>query len=189
MDIFVQFSLIVVLTAAIVGFFRLLKQPLILGYIVTGFVLAPFLLSQVTPKDTLAIFSEMGIAILLFIVGLHLSPSEVKSFGKPSVVIGVFQVLLTAVLGFFVSLAIGFTTIESIYIALGLSLSSTIVVLKLISDKKDLEKLYGRLAVGILLLQDLVACVALIFVSAFSNGSTGISTFVFLLLKILILLL
>ena len=69
MDIFVQFSLIVVLTAAIVGFFRLLKQPLILGYIVTGFVLAPFLLSQVTPKDTLAIFSEMGIAILLFIVG------------------------------------------------------------------------------------------------------------------------
>lgn len=183
MDIFVELSLIIVITALITGICRLFKQPLTIGYIVSGFVLAPFLLMAFDSHDTINIFSEMGIAILLFIVGLHLSPLEVKDFGKSSMLIGLFQVLFTATLGFYLSLLLGFKTVESIYVGVALSFSSTIIVLKLISDKKDLEKLYGRIAIGILLFQDIVAAIALIFSSAFSVGNTGLTSLAPLFLK------
>jgi Kef-type K+ transport system membrane component KefB/voltage-gated potassium channel Kch len=183
MDLFAQLSLIIVTTAVVSGFARFFKQPLTIAYIVTGLILAPFLFASSASHETLDIFSEMGISILLFIVGLHLSPLEVREFGRSSFLIGLLQVLLTSTLGFYVSILLGFSTIESVYVGVALSFSSTIIVLKLISDKKDLEKLYGRIAIGILLFQDLVAAVALIFSSAFSSGNAGISSFGLLLVK------
>ncbi len=188
MDIFTQLSLIIVTTAVIAGIARFFKQPLTISYIVTGLILAPFLLSSFDSTETLNIFSEMGISILLFIVGLHLSPLELREFGKSSFLIGLFQVLLTSTLGFYASYILGFSTVESIYVGVALSFSSTIIVLKLISDKKDLEKLYGRVAIGILLFQDLVAAVALIFASAFSSGNAGINSFGILFLKGLLII-
>jgi Kef-type K+ transport system membrane component KefB/Trk K+ transport system NAD-binding subunit len=183
MDLFAQLSIVIVVTAVIAGIARALKQPLTIAYILSGFLLTPFVFNTSSAHDSLGIFSQMGIAILLFIVGLHLSPHQVKDFGKASFLIGLFQVLLTSTLGFYVALLLGFPTTESIYIGVALAFSSTIIVLKLISDKKDLEKLYGRIAIGILLLQDLVAMIALIFSSALSAQSPTASTFVILLLK------
>ncbi len=183
MDIFAQLSLIIVTTAVVAGIAKYFKQPLTIAYILAGLILTPILFSADHSQETLHIFSEMGISILLFIVGLHLSPLELREFGKSSFLIGFFQVLLTATLGVYLSLLLGFSTVESIYIGIALSFSSTIIVLKLISDKKDLEKLYGRIAIGILLFQDLVAAVALIFSSAFSAGNAGINSFGMLFLK------
>src|SRR3989344_9529592 len=183
MDLFAQLSIVIVVTAILAGVGRALKQPLTVAYILSGFLLTPFLFSTFDARGVLGIFSEMGIAILLFIVGLHLSPHQVKDFGKASFLIGLFQVLFTATLGFYISLFLGFASVQSIYVGIALSFSSTIIVLKLISDKKDLEKLYGRLAIGILLFQDVVAAIALIFSSAFSGGNTGLNTFVFLFAK------
>lgn len=183
MDLFAQLSVVIVVTAVLAGIARALKQPLTIAYILSGLLLTPFLFSTFDARGALGIFSQMGIAILLFIVGLHLSPHQVKDFGKASFLIGLFQVLFTATLGFYISLFLGFTAVEAIYVGVSLSFSSTIIVLKLISDKKDLEKLYGRLAIGILLFQDVVAAIALIFSSAFAGGNTGLSTFVFLFAK------
>lgn len=183
MNVFAQLSLIIVLTAVISGIIRVLRQPLVIGYILTGLILAPLLVHTASSKETLSIFSEMGIAILLFIVGLHLSPAEAKDFGKTSALIGWFQFLFTATIGFFIAIFMRFSSLESIYIGMAFSFSSTIIVLKLLSDKKDLEKLYGRLAIGILLLQDIVASIALIFASAFVEGSYGLSTFIQLIGK------
>ena len=119
----------------------------------------------------------MGIAILLFIVGLHLSPKEIKDFGGKAFITGLVQVFLTALFGFAIARFFNFPIVESIYIGAALSFSSTIIVLKLLSDKRDLEKLYGRLTVGILLFQDIVAAFALIFSSSFANGGGELTSF------------
>jgi Kef-type K+ transport system membrane component KefB len=174
MNIFTQLSLIIVAVTVITAILRFFKQPSIIGYILTGLLVAPFFLSNSITTHTLEVFSEMGIAILLFIVGLHLSPKELHKFGASAFKIGAGQISLTFVLTFLLSTLLGYELVPSIYIATALSFSSTIVVLKLLSDKQDLEKLYGRLVIGVLLLQDIVAAIALILSSAFSTGDISL---------------
>jgi Kef-type K+ transport system membrane component KefB/Trk K+ transport system NAD-binding subunit len=186
-SLFFELSIIIVVAAALSGLMRLLKQPIVIGYILTGLLLGPHFLNLIKSTETVSIFSEMGIAILLFIVGLHLSPKEIKDFGGKTFATGLVQVLLTAFFGFLVSRLFGFPFIESVYLGAALSFSSTIIVLKLLSDKRDLEKLYGRITVGILLFQDIVAAFALIFSSSFSDGGGELANFVLLVIKGLIL--
>ncbi|MBT6401177.1 sodium:proton exchanger [candidate division WWE3 bacterium] len=157
---------------------KFFKQPLVIGYIITGLVLAPFLLAYPESAHTVETFSELGIAILLFIVGLHLSPKELKSFGKAAFKIGLAQILFTFVLGFIFSRLLGYVFLPALYLAIALTFSSTIIVLKVLADKKELEKLYGRIAIGILLLQDLVAALVLIFISASGGEGVGLASFV-----------
>ncbi len=185
MDIFTQLSLIIVVVAIIAGVTRLLKQPLVIGYILTGLILGPlgFGYVNVEQSDTLSVFSEMGIAILLFIVGLHLSPKEAKAVGKSALLIGIFQVFLTLIFGWFISKYLGFHNIASLYIGVGLAFSSTIVVLKFLSDKRELETLHGRISVGILLLQDIIAAIVLIGANAFTQNSFGVDVFLLLMIK------
>jgi Kef-type K+ transport system membrane component KefB len=183
MDIFVELSLVIVAAALIAGLMRILKQPLIIGYILTGVLLGPYFLNVFSDKESLSVFANMGIAILLFIVGLHLSPREIKNFGISAFIVGVLQIVFTTLFGSLLAFALSFSISASIYIGLGCAFSSTIIVLKLISDKKELETLYGRIAVGILLLQDIVAAIALIFASSISSGMLTVGPFLFLLGK------
>ncbi|MBN1464025.1 MAG: cation:proton antiporter [Paludibacteraceae bacterium] len=185
MDTFTQLSIIIVLTTLIAGLMRILKQPLVVGYILTGVLIGPLVSGFVNPDHTevIEVFSEMGVASLLFIVGLHLSPNEAKQFGKTAFIIGLLQVILTFSIGFLISTLFKFTYIASIYIGIALSFSSTIVVLKFLSDKRDLDALYGRISIGVLLLQDIVAALVLIGAATFSSGENGFATFSLLILK------
>lgn len=183
MDIFLEISLVIVIAAAIAGLMKLVKQPIVIGYIVAGLILGPQIFHVLRSSETFQIFSEMGIAILLFIVGLHLNPKEFAAFGKSASFIGLLQIALTGTFGFLISLFLGFNLVEAVYLATALSFSSTIVVLKLISDKKELEKLYARISIGVLLIQDIFAAIALIVASTFSNGSPKIAPFVILIIK------
>ena len=175
---FIQFGFIilVVLVASII--MRLLKQPLIIGYILAGILVGPFFLNLVKESETLHVFSEMGIAFLLFIVGLHLSPKVIKEVGKISLVAGIGQILFTALIGYFIGIMLGFSPITAIYIAIALTFSSTIIIMKLLSDKDALEKLYGKIAIGFLLVQDLAHILILIVVSSLASG-TGASDILF----------
>lgn len=181
MSLFFELSLIIVVAAALSGLMRLLKQPIVIGYVLTGLLLGPQFLNLIKSTETVSIFSEMGIAILLFIVGLHLSPNELRDLGKNVFTTGFIQVALTSFIGFVVCRIFNFSVTESLYLGVALSFSSTIIVLKLLSDKRDLEKLYGRITIGILLFQDIVAAIALILSSSFSNGGGELATFVLLL--------
>lgn len=185
MEPFIQLSLIIVIAAAIAGLMSLLKQPLIIGYILTGLFIGPLFLGFIHAghSETFSIFSELGVASLLFIVGLHLSPTEVREFGKSAFLIGLLQVFLTFVFGFVISFSFGYPVLSSLYVGIALAFSSTIVVLKFLSDKKDLETLYGRISIGILLLQDIVAALVLIAASAFSPGESGFELFLLLIIK------
>lgn len=169
-NLFVQFGLIILVVLGVSVIMRLLKQPLIIGYILSGILVGPIFLNLIHGNGAITIFSEMGIAFLLFIVGLHLSPKIIKEVGKISLVTGIGQIIFTSVIGYFLGIALGFSVLTSIYIAVALTFSSTIIILKLLSDKDSLEKLYGKISIGFLLVQDLVAIFALIVVSSLAGG-------------------
>ena len=175
---FIQFGLIILVVLGVSIIIRLLKQPLIIGYILSGILVGPFILNLIKSSETITVFSEMGIAFLLFIVGLHLSPKVIKEVGKISLVTGIGQILFTSLIGYFIGIMLGFSTITSIYIAIALTFSSTIIIMKLLSDKDALEKLYGKISIGFLLVQDLVAILILIIVSSLASG-TGASNLFF----------
>jgi len=171
MDVFVEISLIIVFAAVVSGVMRLLKQPLIIGYIVTGLAVGPYGFFILKSTESLEVFSQFGIAMLLFIVGLNLSPKVIREVGKVALITGLGQVLFTSVVGYGISRLLGFGNLPSIYISVALTFSSTIIILKLLSDKGDLDSLYGKISIGFLLVQDIVATLILIVVSSTTLGS------------------
>ncbi len=169
-DIFIELSIIICVAVLIAGIMRFLKQPLIISYIITGIIVGPYLINIIHSTETIAIFSHIGVALLLFIVGLSLSPKIIKEVGKVSLVTGIGQVIFTSLIGFFISKLLGFSTIVSVYVAIALTFSSTIIIMKLLSDKGDTETLYGKIAIGFLIIQDLIVILILIAISSIPNG-------------------
>ncbi|MEA3248113.1 MAG: cation:proton antiporter [Nanoarchaeota archaeon] len=174
MEVFIELSIIIGITVLIAGITKLLKQPLIIGYILAGIIVSPYFLNIVNSTETIKVFSQIGVVLLLFIIGLSLSPKVIKEVGKVSLVTGIGQIIFTSLVGFFISRALGFTTIVSLYIAVALTFSSTIIIMKLLSDKKDLEKLYGKISIGFLLVQDIFVIILLMVISSFS-GNLGVN--------------
>lgn len=161
-------GVIVVAAAALVLLARLIRIPTIVVYIVTGLLLGP-ITGAVGVDHAVEIISELGIALLLFLVGLELSLDKIRDVGKVAVAAGIGQVVFTAMGGFALSFVLGFSVIESVFIAVALTFSSTVVVVKLLTEKKEINELYGRIAVGIFLVQDIVVIIALTFLAGLSN--------------------
>ena len=171
MNIFIEIGLILFLATAVCFIIRLLKQPIIVGYILSGIIIGPYFFNFTNSKDAVELFSKFGIAILLFIVGLNLKPNVMREVGRASLITGLGQIIITSGLGFFVMKLLHFSTTASLYGAIALTFSSTIIALKLISDKNDMEKLYGKISVGILLIQDIFATIVLLVVSILGSSS------------------
>ncbi|MEX2052332.1 MAG: cation:proton antiporter [Candidatus Paceibacterota bacterium] len=172
MHIFIEIGLILGIATVLSAFMRALRQPLIVGYILTGILAGPYLFNIITSTEYIELFSKLGIAILLFIVGLSLKPDIIREVGRTSLITGLGQVVITSVVGFGIMRLLGFDNISSFYGAVALTFSSTIIILKLLSDKGDLEKLYGKISVGFLLVQDIVATAILLLVSFFSSPAS-----------------
>ena len=162
---------------------KLLRQPLIIGYILTGVLVGPTLLNTVHADDTIDVFASFGVALLLFIIGLGLNPRVIKEVGKVAVLTGVGQVVFTSGVGWLIALGLGYEPRVALYIAVALAFSSTIIILKLLSDKKEQHRLYGKISIGFLLVQDILAALALVAVSASSNGGLAASGLLWLLAK------
>jgi Kef-type K+ transport system membrane component KefB len=173
-SIFTELSLVIAIAAGVALIMRLIKQPLMIGHILTGIIVGPSVLHLVKSPATIETFSNIGIALLLFIIGLGLNPRVIKEVGKVASVTGVIQVGLTTLLGWAGGRLFGLSENESLLLGLGLAFSSTIIILKILSDKKEQSRLYGKIAIGLLLIQDLLAMVALLFVSS-QQASSGIS--------------
>ena len=166
--LFIQLA-IILLVAFIVSYIaRMFNQPIIIGYIVAGIIISPFVLNFGLSTEIIHIFSEFGIAFLLFMVGLHLNPKVIKEIGTSSLLIGLAQIILTFAGSFLVAFyLLHYSLISSAYIGIALSFSSTIIIMKLLSDEKQLDSLYGKISIGILIVQDLVAIGVLMFISSF----------------------
>lgn len=173
LSVFSELSLIIVLAMAVALIMRLIKQPLIIGHILTGIVVGPGVLHLIKTPETIEVFSSIGIALLLFIIGLGLNLKVVREVGRVAAIVGGVQLVLTALIGYGTSLALGLSKTEAVFLAVAYSFSSTIIILKLLSDKKEQLRLYGKIATGLLIVQDIAAAIALMFVTA--AGTAGFS--------------
>ena len=173
MDLFISISLIIIIAALISILMRILRQPLIIGYIITGIIVSAKFSYDYSTQAALTTLSQFGVALLLFMVGLGLNPKIIKEVGTPSFLTGIFQVILTAILGYYIGIGLGFSNVESLFLGIAFTFSSTIIIMKLLSDKDSLDKLYGKISIGFLLVQDLIAIIILLVISALSSGENA----------------
>ncbi len=166
-------GIIAICAAVMVMAGRMLRMPAIVVYLLCGILIGP-VLGWVGVKQGLELVSEMGIALLLFLVGLELSIGKVRDVGKVALIAGFMQVVLTAGLGFLLAKAMGFGLAPSLFMAAALTFSSTVVVVKLLEEKGEFESLYGRIGLGVLLVQDVVVIVLLTFLAGFSGDAGGV---------------
>lgn len=182
-DAFLQLSLVIVLVAVMSLIMRLLRQPLVIGHILTGIIVGPSVLNLISDRAAFDTFSDIGIALLLFIIGLELNAAVIKRMGRVVVLTALSLLVVMASLGFGAASLLHFGRTEALLIGLSLFFSSTIIIAKMLSDKKELSRLHGQIAIGTILLDDLVATIALLFVAAGSGGSMGASEIGWLLAK------
>lgn len=175
--VLIDVAVMIIFAAVFAYIARMLKQPIIPAYVFAGLILGPLGLNSITDTSLIFNISEIGIAFLLFIVGLEMSYSRFKKVGKTAVKTGVVDIFLMSSIGFLIATLFGFVKIEALYIGLALAFGSTMVVLKLLSDHEELKSLHGRLMIGILLTEDLVIIVVLMLLRNLDNFSIGLLFF------------
>jgi len=180
------FSFMIIISLIIALILKFFKQPVMIAYILSGMIIAYF--SLIYPKniEIFSLFSQFGIAFLLFIVGLSLNPRVLKQVNKVSIFAGTLQIIFTFVFAFLLSITLGFNKIFSLYIASALTFSSTIIVIKILSDKQEIDSLYGKISTGILILQDLVVLLLLALIQNFKNNNFLLAEFIFFSLALFI---
>lgn len=140
---------------------QLLRQPLILAYLTAGFVIGPVGIGLIVKRDSIATISELGLILLLFMIGLEIDLKKMLGSGRLIVITGVSQIIGGTALGVGAFWLLGFPLnageLDALYLAVAAALSSTVIVVKLLYDKRELDSLAGRLTLGILVLQDLFA--------------------------------
>jgi len=171
MALLFDIGIIIILATVLAYFARVFKQPLILAYIITGVVVGPSVLNLISSFDETYIFAQLGVVFLLFLVGLNLNMGVLKEVGKISLITGIGQVFFTTVIGYFIAIALGLQPVEALYLSIALAFSSTIIIVKLLSDKNDLDSLYGKISVGFLIVQDFIAIIILVILSGLGTAS------------------
>jgi Kef-type K+ transport system membrane component KefB len=154
----------------------LLRQPLVVGLIAAGIAVGPELLGLVDETADIELLAKLGIALLLFIVGLKLDVRLIGRLGPVALATGLGQVIFTSVIGFLIALGLGFDTVPALYIAVALTFSSTIIIVKLLTDKREIDDLHGRIAIGFLIVQDIVVVLAMIVITASGDGDASLGT-------------
>jgi len=171
--VYTEVSLILLAAAVLGAIGLLLRQPLIIVYILLGIALGPSGIKLVQSQDVVDLLAQVGIAILLFLVGLELNPDYVRRIGAVAVATGLGQLSFTIIIGFLLTLLLGKDWLTALYIAIALTFSSTIIIVKLLSDKRELDTLHGRIAIGFLIVQDIAVIVALVAMSVLGGGPAG----------------
>ncbi|MBI3334542.1 cation:proton antiporter [Candidatus Pacearchaeota archaeon] len=173
-EVLVYISLIIAIAAFCAVIARFIRQPPIIAYLIAGIIVGPLFLNFIGTSsefsDIINIFAHIGVAFLLFIVGLSLDLRVLKEVGGVSTFAGIAEIILTGGIGFLIALGIGFGSTSALYIGAALAFSSTVVVVKILSDKREIDTLHGRIALGILIVEDFVAAIALMVIPLLDAG-------------------
>lgn len=184
-EIFFDVSIITIAATALALLARYFKQPIILAFFITGFILSSSFTGLSVNQEFISELSTFGIALLLFLVGIELDLTKITTLGKTTLGLGFLQVILTSLAGYLTGTTLGLSNISSIYLGIALAFSSTIIVVKIMSEQKSLDSLYGRISLSTLLIQDLLAIIALIVLSGINstNGNGNWLQIIFAMLK------
>lgn len=183
-QVFIALSFIIWIVLLSVGLMKLLKQPMIIWYIIAGTAISLFMPSLLQANTAFQSFGNLGIALLLFMVGMELNPTIIKDLWKTATIAWISQVIATGVLWYFIATFMWFDTMTSIFLSIGFAFSSTIVVLKLLGDKEEMESTYGRLSIGILIVQDLIVMLLILWMATFKSIEQTESTLIIISLII-----
>jgi Kef-type K+ transport system membrane component KefB len=170
---FAEFALLLIICALAGAVFVRLRQPVLIAYIVVGIAVGPAVFGLVSAHDQIDLLAQVGVAVLLFAVGLKLDLHQIRHIGPVALATGLGQLSFTIVIGFALVLALGKGWLEALYVAVALTFSSTIIIVKLLSDKRELDSLHGRIAVGFLIVQDLAVVIAMMTMSAMRASEDG----------------
>ncbi|MGM5484152.1 MAG: cation:proton antiporter [Nanobdellota archaeon] len=185
MNVLLELGGIIILATFLIFIARYFKQPYIPAYILAGIILGPEfgrwlfnngIISQpgfITDLSLISEISEIGLAFLLFVVGLEISFKKLRDLGKVTIIGTIAQFILLFTGGYFLSKAF-FPSLPSIYLALMLSFSSTMVVINILSKKNELDTLHGRIAIGTLLVQDFIAIIAITLLTGMPSGNESV---------------
>ncbi len=173
MGVFEQVAAVLAVCVAAGILAVLLRQPLIVGLIAAGIAVGPQALGLVEHSTEIELLATIGISLLLFVVGLKLDVRLVSKLGPVALATGLGQVAFTSIIGFAIAIGLGFDLVPAIYIAVALTFSSTIIIVKLLTDKRELDDLHGRIALGFLIVQDIVVVLAMIAITAVGDQGAG----------------
>ncbi|MEK6899103.1 MAG: cation:proton antiporter family protein [Nanoarchaeota archaeon] len=173
-SLLIQLTAIISLAAIIALLGRAIKQPPIIAYLIAGVLIGPLFLNILSDGESISAFAHIGVAFLLFIVGLSLDLRVLKEVGKISFLAGFGALIAVSAISFVILLAMGFTYTPALYLAAALAFSSTVVVVKLLSDKKEIDTLHGRIALGILIIEDFVAAIVLMLVPVLAGSAKSL---------------
>ncbi|MGF1678391.1 MAG: cation:proton antiporter [Candidatus Methylacidiphilales bacterium] len=174
LDLLRSLGWIVIASALCLWVARMIKLPSIVACLMAGIVLGP-ITGLLSDTQSLQLIAELGIVLLLFLVGLELSLGKIREVGPVAVVAGLGQVVFVAVLGLVFCFFLGFNWMESVFLSVALTFSSTVVVVKVLTDKNEMETLYGRIAVGIFLVQNLVVILILTVLTGLQSASSEVA--------------
>ncbi|MCF6148321.1 MAG: sodium:proton exchanger [Candidatus Kuenenia sp.] len=146
-----------------------LRQPSLIMFLATGILAGPACFGIIESYHQIELLSHMGIALLLFIVGLKLDLNLIRTTGPVALATGMGQIVFTSAIGFVIALALNMSAISAAYVAVALTFSSTIIIVKLLSDKKEIDSIHGQIAIGFLIVQDIAAILALVGLTTFGS--------------------
>ena len=185
-NIFGAIGIMIIATTFFAIISKKIKQPLIPSYILTGLVLGP-ILGIIHFTESIQSLSDIGIAFLLFIVGMELDYKKLRKTGKTIIIGGTIQNIIMILLGYGIALLLGLDSITALYFAFICAFSSTMIVIKMLSDNNEIDTLHGKFVIGFLLVEDFFALLALSTIS--QANSFSFFYFVVILIKVILLLL
>jgi Kef-type K+ transport system membrane component KefB/Trk K+ transport system NAD-binding subunit len=169
-NVFVEIAAILSLATLIGIVGQKLRQPLIIMFLATGILAGPSVLGIIQSYHQIELLANIGIALLLFIVGLKLDLHLIRTTGPVALATGLGQIVFTSIIGFVIAIALDMSFLTAAYVAVALTFSSTIIIVKLLSDKKEIDSLHGQIAIGFLIVQDIAAILALVGLTTFGSS-------------------
>lgn len=178
-EVLLYISLIIIIAAVLTVIARIVRQPPIIAYLAAGIIISPLLLGPHllgiigegnAASELIQIFAHIGVAFLLFIVGLSLDFRVLREIGGVASIAGITEIAITGGIGALIALGLGYSNTVVIYLGAALAFSSTVVIVKILSDKKEMDTLHGHIALGILIIEDFVAALALMAVPLLENN-------------------
>lgn len=183
-SVFIDTSIILGIAIGVAFLVQLFKQPMIISYIITGLIVGPLFLNLINDsQEFFNVFAELGVILLLFLVGLSLNIDYLRKIGKVAAVTGIGQVIFTSIIGFGVLLLLGFAKSASAFLAVSITFSSTIIIMKLLTDKQEASSVYGRYTIGLMLVQDIIAILIMILLPSLTGEKSLLFSMLSLIAK------
>lgn len=170
-----DFAVIMIVAAIMLGITYKLRQPMVLGYILAGMMIGPYTppFSLIHDLDTVNVFAEIGIVMLLFIVGTEFPVAKIRSVGKISIIVALFETVGTLVLSFFVAQALQLSFVDSIFLALAMSITSTVITIRILEELNMIRDKSTTLLLGISIAEDIIAIAALGIIGSIAEQSAS----------------